>query len=135
MLISLIYGVRSNGFCDELDPKTSITYDYNGERYNCFRNWGDEKYKLDKNTMINDVIEKWNSKDLQKVCTNCWAGNLSHLCSFAVMQGVFDYGFNVEGKCSNEIAFNEVLEQVIHNIEIGNLTNIINNFSANFKIS
>ena len=129
VLLSVFEGAKSQGFCDDL-MDSSITYDYDGKKYSCFRFWNDEQMQLPKTGGV-QVINKANNKDNYRVCKTCWARNLCKVCIAAILQGVGDYPFDNE-KCVDQQAYEMVLLELIKYIESGKHNEIATNFDRFF---
>ncbi len=129
-LLSLAFQAKTKTFCDDLLSKYSITYDYNGEKYNCFRFWNDATYSI-KNGIDDERIMKANDKNQYYQCADCWAKNMCKICIAAVLQGDDALPFNEE-RCANREAFEIVLHEVAAIVAQGQQTNLVRNYKDSF---
>ncbi len=130
VFLSLIYKAKSDSFCDDLFSDLSLTYDYNGDKYNCFRNWGETKYILNENEVINQIIEKKNNKDNNEFCRLCWARNMCKICIVSLIQE--EDKFIITENCSERLTFEMCLEEIIKVIQENKLILLIDNFVNTF---
>lgn len=131
VLMSMVYGARSFGFCDELDPRWQVSYDYDGKAYNCFHFWGDTKYALqNKDDIIPSVLEN-NTKENFDNCRECWAKYFCKICTAAVMQGTYAL-FAEDGKCIDQEIYEYVLRCLIKTKENGRLNELLDIFEEKF---
>lgn len=97
---SLCFDARNLNNCDDLDARRTISFDYNGELYNCIHFYGDCKYKLTKNECCNDIIKEYNDKSRNELCSKCWAKYLCRICTAALIQNSFSIEY-IDGECSD----------------------------------
>ena len=131
VLMSMVYGARSFGFCDELDPRWQVSYDYDGKAYNCFHFWGDEKYALQNKEETVFSVRENNSKENFDNCRECWAKYFCKICTAAVMQGTYAL-FSEDGTCVDLEIYEYVLQRIIAVREDGLLNELLNNFEECF---
>lgn len=129
-LLSLLFRTKTMTFCDDLLSKYSIAYDYNGDKYNCFRFWNDATYSI-KDGIADDRIAKANNKNQYPQCVDCWARNMCKICIAAVMQGVDTLPFD-EDRCANRDAFEIVLHEVAKIVAQGKQTELAKNYLDSF---
>ncbi len=132
LLLSLFCSSKSYTYCDDLLSSNSISYDYNGDKYNCFRFWGDQKYKIT-NEIISNLIEKENNKDNNIICTNCWAKKICKICTAAIKQGVDRLPISND-RCGQKEMYELVMCRLIELIQSEKHTILAKNFLDNFLI-
>lgn len=128
--LSLFCSAKSITFCDDLISENSITYDYNGNKYNCFRLWGQKEFVLD-NSDTNEKLIRLNDKDKIDICSKCWARNMCKVCMIAIMQEVDSAPFS-NNSCVDRDAYEIVLEELIKEVQKGNHEILANNFLKYF---
>ncbi|WP_300409381.1 radical SAM protein [Lagierella sp.] len=113
VLRSLIFGLKNDGFCDELTSNVQLSYDYNGDEYKCNRFWGMSKYSTDNDGFLLE-IEKINNKEHYELCKNCWCRNLCMICTASKEQDFIHekYGFN-SSECLNQELFEYTIRKLI----------------------
>lgn len=133
LLLSLIYKARTIGFCDDLDISRTISFDYNGDKYNCFRLWNDNKYRVGENEKTNVYLKEANIKETQNNCKYCWCKYICKVCIVSILQKENSFPFKDE-KCAYREMYIIALEELIKYIQKGSLQNLINNFVEYFVI-
>lgn len=126
-LNSLIYGIKSFQFCDELQTNYSLAYDYDGALYNCFRLWGKKEFEIKNNELISFELSDINSKESFKKCKDCWARYLCKQCAAEIALG--EVSLQIENDvCKDEIMFEICLVEFLSFIEKNDLDILVNNF-------
>lgn len=126
-LNSLIYGIKSFQFCDDLQTNYSLAYDYDGGLYNCFRLWGKKEYEVKNNELINSKLSHINSKENIKKCKDCWARYLCKQCAAEIALG--ETSLQIENDvCKDEIMFEICLIEFLSFINKNDVDILVNNF-------
>ncbi len=112
MLTSIFLDVRSYNFCDDLNENVSLSFDYNGDVYNCFRFWGDADYVIG----VPNNLKYKNDKNNFKSCQNCWAKYLCKECIAEILNGNSKYPFSMDN-CSSKFMYRICLEEFINFID------------------
>ena len=131
--LSLFCKTRSVHFCDDLLSSRSICYDYNGEKFNCFRLWNDSQYALQANEETSIKLEEKNSKDNVSLCMNCWSKFMCKTCIVAVLQNAISFPVQ-NNKCSDQIAYEIVMSEIIKLVNDGHSETLAENYLNNFLI-
>ena len=131
--LSLFCKTRSEHFCDDLLSSRSICYDYNGEKYNCFRLWNDAQYALQNNEETSIKLEKVNCKDNVSLCKACWAKYMCKTCIVAVLQNAISFPAQ-NNTCSDQIAYEIVIHEIIKLVNEGYSELLAENYLNNFLI-
>lgn len=131
-LLSLAFGARSISYCDDLMGDFSITYDYDGEKYNCFHFWGDKKYVVKNEEICNERIQKINCKESNEICASCWAKYLCKICIASIMQNTMEWPMLNNGECRDRNVIEMCMECIIRYHMEGKLAHLMENFANNF---
>ncbi|MEG0793513.1 MAG: hypothetical protein RSD97_08880 [Lachnospiraceae bacterium] len=131
-LMSLSFGARSINYCDDLFSDFSVTYDYDGTKYNCFHFWGEKEYAVRENEVCNAHIQEVNCKDNNKVCALCWAKYLCKICTAAVMQNTMEWPVMDNGECKDRNILQLCIECIIEYQQDEKVTQLMDNFVHNF---
>lgn len=131
VLLSMVFGARSFGFCDELSSKWQVSYDYDGKAYNCFHFWGDEKFALSEKEETVESVLMANEKERIGMCRDCWSKYFCKVCTAAVMQGTYEL-FPEKGKCMDQDIYEYVIYCSIRAMERGQLNDLLRLFEENF---
>lgn len=131
VLCSLVFNMKAYQFCDDLQTDFSLSYDYNGDLYNCFRLWGKKEYKLSTDTARNEAVsiklEEINNKENNEICKDCWAIHMCKECAVEMLLGEIDFPVK-NGKCSSKAMYEICFQEIIEAIEEDKIKVIAENF-------
>jgi len=123
--------MKAYQFCDDLQTDFSLSYDYNGDLYNCFRLWGKKEYKLSTDTARNEAVsiklEEINNKENNEICKDCWAIHMCKECAVEMLLGEIDFPVK-NGKCSSKAMYEICFQEIIEAIEEDKIKVIAENF-------
>ncbi|MDO5047540.1 MAG: radical SAM protein [Anaerococcus sp.] len=128
ILKSLFLSTQSGYFCDDLDTKVSIHFDYDGSVYNCFKLWKDNRFKLNNIESRNEILDTFNNKDNFKLCKNCWAKYICEMCIADTFLGKEEFPF-LGNKCFKKNRYDLALEKVLETVADGRIKKIRDNFT------
>lgn len=131
--LSLFCKTKSVNYCDDLLSSRSICYDYNGDKYNCFRLWNDAQYALKTNEETSSNLEERNCKDNVSLCKNCWAKFICKTCIVAVLQNAISFPVQ-NNACSNQTAYEIAMSEIIKLVDKGYGEILAENYLKNFLI-
>lgn len=131
--LSLFCKTRSIHFCDDLLSSRSICYDYNGDKFNCFRLWNDAQYALHAGEETSLKLEQKNCKDNVALCKDCWAKFMCKTCIVAVLQNAISFPVH-NNKCSDQLAYEIVMREIIQLVNDGYSETLAENYLSNFII-
>lgn len=126
VLQGLLMDIKSYGFCDNLYENCSLNFDYDGSLFNCFKLWGDDRYKLEDNDCI-ESLKVINTKNSIKKCKECWC---KYLCNFCVKDTILgNERIPYDNKtCNISSEFEMVFNSIFEYIDNGKFDTIIENF-------
>lgn len=110
----------------------SITYDYDGRKYNCFHFWGDKKYVVEDKEICNARIQKVNCKENNEICASCWAKYLCKICIASIMQNTMEWPMMDNGECRDRNVLEICMECIIRYHLEEKLARLMENFVNNF---
>ncbi|MFD3158831.1 radical SAM protein (plasmid) [Haloimpatiens sp. FM7330] len=129
ILLVIGHNQKSYYFCDELNEKLNLSYDYNGDQYICYRFWGKENYKLDNNN-YEEEYEKINNKKFKEKCKDCWGRYLCTICPANVIEKAIDSEFGVFGnECKKLKQYEHALSKFCEIYCSGQGNTLIKNFN------
>lgn len=135
VLVAIGYNQKVYGFCDELNEKVNLSYDYNGDRYICYRFWGKNDYNLD-NSNYKDEYDKINNKKYKNKCEDCWGRYFCTICPANVLEECMDTGFGVfDNECKKLKYYEYVLKKFCELYDNGDAQVLVDNFTNFIKES
>ncbi|MFC3927890.1 streptosactin maturase GggB [Streptococcus caprae] len=78
VLLSMIFKSKTESFCDDIDPETTMTFDVDGTSKSCFRFWG---------THNSDKVSLFNNKENFSKCKECWCKGMCMECVANMIEG------------------------------------------------
>lgn len=122
VLLSMIFKSKTESFCDDIDPETTITFDVDGSIKSCFRFWG---------THNSDKVTQFNNKDNFSKCRDCWCKGMCMECVANMIDG-YSSIISEEGQFI-ECKKQDLMEYCIYKIielskDKERLTKLVNNF-------
>lgn len=122
VLISMIFKNKTESFCDDINPVTTITFDVDGTPKSCFRFWG---------THNSDKVTQFNNKNNFSQCKDCWCKGMCMECVANMIDG-YSPIISEEGsfmKCKKQ----DLMEYCVYKIielskDKETLSKLVNNF-------
>lgn len=128
LLDSIIFEVKSYGYCDDLQTNYSLCYDYNGDLFNCFRLWGKNNFKTDIKELISSKLSYINNKTNFNICSECWAFYLCKNCIVDLLFGDMDFPIQ-NGVCKYQKMYEICMSEFLNILDIIDLDKFCDNFS------
>lgn len=127
LLLSILIGIKTFDFCDELKTDYALSYDYNGHLYNCFKLWGKTDFILNPHEKIHKKLEKLNTKNNIIKCQTCWAKYMCGFCIQEVLTG-YDQMPYTASCCRIQRTYQICLEELISIVETETMQHILQHF-------
>lgn len=131
VLISVLGNSLNEGYCDDLNEYYTLNYDYNGDKYNCFRFWNNKDYMI--GNVGSKELKKCNNKENHILCKSCWAKKICKFCLAAVLQGDSELPVK-DQECRNQYIYEIVFEELIKIIQNNQHQILAQNFISNFLV-